>query len=72
MPFGKYKDMKHCVSMNQDKEKPEAYCAAMMKKVEGEQVKRDEKGRIIVAENVKITFDGVITEKVEVTDGSKD
>ena len=63
--------MKDCMLKHKDEKDPESYCKKMMK-TEVEQVKRDEKGRIIVAENVKITFDGVITEKVEVTDGSKD
>ena len=30
MPFGKYKDMKDCISKNQKKvENPEAYCASI-------------------------------------------
>jgi len=36
MPFGEYKDFKDCVSKNQDADNPEAYCAEIKKKIEGE------------------------------------
>jgi len=35
MPFGEYKDFDDCVKKNQDKEKPEAYCATIEKKITG-------------------------------------
>lgn len=58
MPFGDYADFEDCVSKNQDKDNPQAYCAAIKKQAEGEsnKIKRDEKGRIIIAENVPIIF----------------
>jgi len=36
MPFGPYKDMKDCISKNQDKKSPGGYCAAIHKKVTGD------------------------------------
>lgn len=35
MPIGEYSDFEDCVQKNQDKDDPEAYCAAIAKKVEG-------------------------------------
>lgn len=35
MPFGKYKTFKQCVEDNRDKEKPEAYCASLERKIRG-------------------------------------
>ena len=35
MPFAGYKNFKECVAKNQDKKDPEAYCAVIMRKVEG-------------------------------------
>jgi hypothetical protein len=35
IPFADYQDFKDCVSKNQDKEDPAAYCASIMRKVEG-------------------------------------
>ena len=40
-PFAGYKDFAHCVAENRDKEDPEAYCASIMRKVEGETVHSD-------------------------------
>jgi len=56
MPFGDYKDFDDCVAKNSDKDDPKAYCTAIKKQIEGENVKRDTQGRIIVAENVPIIF----------------
>ena len=39
MPFGKYKNAKDCMMQNKDKKDPSAYCAMMMKRMEGENVK---------------------------------
>lgn len=36
MPFGDYEDFDDCVRKNQDKEDPEAYCAAIKKAIEGQ------------------------------------
>ncbi len=36
MPFAGYENFKDCVTKNQDKENPEAYCAVIMRKVEKE------------------------------------
>lgn len=36
MPFGKYKDFAACVAANQDKQNPEAYCAALHKQITGD------------------------------------
>jgi len=43
MPFAGYKNFKECVSENQDKGDPEAYCAVIMRKVEGKEEKADER-----------------------------
>jgi hypothetical protein len=43
MPFAKYKDFKDCVAKNRDKENPEAYCATIMRKVEGRRMEEDHK-----------------------------
>ena len=56
IPFGDYKNFADCVSKNQNKDDPEAYCATIQKKAEGENFKRDSKGRQIIAENVPILF----------------
>jgi len=40
-PFAGYKDFADCVRQNKDKEDPEAYCAVIMRKVEGETKKDD-------------------------------
>lgn len=34
MPFAGYRDFADCVAKNRDKRDPEAYCAAIMHKVE--------------------------------------
>lgn len=39
MPFAGYKDFADCVKRNQDKDNPEAYCAAIMRKVEHPELK---------------------------------
>lgn len=65
MPFGDYKNFDDCVSKNQDKSNPEAYCASIQKKFEGENIKRDIKGRQIIAENVPIVFNASINFKNE-------
>jgi HK97 family phage prohead protease len=39
MPFGKYENFEDCVAQNQDKDDPEAYCAAIKKQIEGEEAK---------------------------------
>lgn len=36
MPFGPYRDFEDCVRQNQDKEDPEAYCAAVERRAERE------------------------------------
>ena len=36
MPFAKYKNFKHCVQENQDKEDPAGFCAWLKRKVEGQ------------------------------------
>lgn len=36
MPFGRYRDFDDCVSKNQDKEDPEAYCAEIERRAEEE------------------------------------
>ena len=35
MPFADYEDFDDCVKQNQDKAEPEAYCAALYKRVKG-------------------------------------
>ena len=35
MPFGGYRNFNQCVRENKDKKNPEAYCAEIMRKVEG-------------------------------------
>jgi len=41
-PFAGYKNFADCVSQNQDKRDPEAYCAVIMRAVEGEKAKQEE------------------------------
>jgi hypothetical protein len=36
MPFGKYKDFDQCVRLNQSKDHPEAYCAAIERAIKGD------------------------------------
>jgi len=36
MPIGPYKDFKACVRQNQDKKNPDAYCAEIQRKIEGQ------------------------------------
>lgn len=68
MPFGDYDSFEDCIAKNQDKGDPEAYCATIKKQIEGEsmkQVKRDEQGREIIAENVPIVFNANLMEENE-------
>ncbi len=37
MPFAGYKNFADCVSRNKSKKNPKAYCATIMRKVEGKQ-----------------------------------
>ena len=37
MPFGGYKNFKICVARNKNKKNPNAYCAEIMRTVEGKQ-----------------------------------
>lgn len=39
MPFAGYRDFADCVKRNQDKRDPEAYCAAIMRKIEQPKLK---------------------------------
>ena len=64
MPFADYADFDDCVSKNSNKDNPEAYCADL-KKQAGETIKRDNKGREIIAENVPIIFSSSIGVKNE-------
>ncbi|QAS68850.1 P2 gpO-like scaffolding/protease protein [Haloferax tailed virus 1] len=41
MPFGEYSDFEDCVSKNSDKSDPDAYCAAIKRKIEGENALSD-------------------------------
>jgi hypothetical protein len=43
MPFGPYKNFDDCVSKNKDKEDPDAYCAVIKRKIEGESCNHDHK-----------------------------
>jgi len=36
MPFAGYKNFQDCVNKNKDKDDPNAYCAFIMRKVEGD------------------------------------
>jgi hypothetical protein len=40
MPFGEYADFADCVAKNQDKNDPEAYCAAIKRQIEGDSLHR--------------------------------
>jgi hypothetical protein len=51
------------LNKNQDKSNPEAYCGEIQKKAES--IKRDDKGRQIIAENVPIVFSSSIDVKNE-------
>lgn len=41
MPFGPYQNFKACISANKSKGDPEAYCATIMRKIEGKQAKAE-------------------------------
>lgn len=41
MPFANFKDFADCVSKNQGKKNPQAYCASIMRQVEGTKKKPD-------------------------------
>ena len=41
MPFASYKNFDECVSKNQSKANPKAYCASIMRKVEGKKEQAD-------------------------------
>lgn len=41
-PFAGYKDFDACVAANQDKEDPKAYCATIMRNVEGKSITKDQ------------------------------
>lgn len=41
MPFGGYRDFDDCVRQNQDKDDPEAYCAAVQRETEGASMPED-------------------------------
>ncbi len=58
MPFGGYSSFKDCVSQNKNKQNPEAYCADIMRSVEGKEYK------------FYTTFSGF--KAIENKDGSKD
>jgi hypothetical protein len=70
--MGKYKDFADCIAKNKDKGDAKAYCGAIKDKAEADQrakneeyakahgYKLDEKGRIIVAENVEMHIRGEI------------
>lgn len=49
MPFAEYKDFAACVAANQDKDNPEAYCAAIQQEAEKrlQVVKLDEAERLV-------------------------
>ena len=48
MPFAGYKDFADCVSKNRDKRDPQAYCAAIMHKVENMPDKEPERKKYLV------------------------
>lgn len=45
-PFAEYESFEDCVAKNQDKEDPEAYCAEIKRKTEGEDLSAEEKAAI--------------------------
>src|SRR3990167_2726706 len=47
MPMGEFKNFKDCVSKNKDKKNPLAYCASIMRKIEGEKTKNAEHGNMM-------------------------
>jgi hypothetical protein len=49
-PFADYKDMDDCIAKNKDKDDPAAYCADIMRKVEGEPDKPKEQPKDSVTE----------------------
>ena len=61
MPMGPYSDFEDCLTKNQDKDNPEAYCGTIKKQTEMA-IKTDEHGRKIIAENVPIVFRGEIAQ----------
>ena len=51
-PFAGYEDFDDCVEQNQDKDDPEAYCAAIMEQAkEGDDMEEEKAGRVLSAKN---------------------
>ncbi len=65
MPFAGFKDFKDCVAKNQDKSNPQAFCATIMRKVEGKKelkfhpskIKLKEEGKTFLSEGFIATTD---------------
>jgi len=55
MPFGEYKNFKDCLDKNQDKEDPEAYCAEIMRQIEGSQHMDDDKLNVTASMSIVVT-----------------
>lgn len=53
MPFAGYKDFADCVTRNQDKRDPEAYCAVIMNKTEHPAYKRNDADMAAKAKTVR-------------------
>lgn len=70
MPFGDYEDFDSCVASNSDKQDPEAYCAEIKRKVEGEDVLSESESKALEesecdAGHVKVNDQCVPVEEVE-------
>jgi putative serine protease XkdF len=53
MPFAQFKDMADCIARNKDKRDPAAYCAAIMRAVEGKKVSKRAESEVTWIESQK-------------------
>ena len=67
-PFGPYEDFEACVADNQDKEDPEAYCAALEEAIETAESKVAEKRSI---EDTRQKLENALTERFGEEDGRR-
>lgn len=71
MPFGEYENFDACVSSNSDKDDPEAYCAAVKRKIEGESALSDSESKALEESECpegKVSINGECVPVTEVDD----
>lgn len=64
-PMGEYNDFDACVSANQDKKNPEAYCGEIKQKVEGDTKKQEDETDTDIDDNVVKSEVNVLNKNVE-------